>query len=87
MSTGKSRFEGTEEIFLSEKTHTNKITGFIPLPYFLFTVEGQGKRLISRNLSTDDKTNEVYLTPNTPLIQLWCAQSKWIMDLKIIFFS
>ena len=49
MSTGKSRFEGSEEIFLSEKTHTNKIAGFIPLPLFLFTVEGQGKRLISRN--------------------------------------
>ena len=45
MSTGKSRFEGTEEIFLSEKTHTNKITGFIPLPLFLFTVEGQGKKV------------------------------------------
>ena len=27
------------------------------------------------------------LTPNTPLIQLWCAQSKWNMDLKIIFSS
>ena len=25
------------------------------------------------------------LTPNTPLIQLWCARSQWNMDLKIIF--
>ena len=28
-----------------------------------------------------------YLTPNTPQIQLWCARSKWNMDLKIIFSS
>ena len=27
------------------------------------------------------------LTPNMPLIQLWCARSKWNMDLKIIFSS
>ena len=27
------------------------------------------------------------LTPNGPLIQLWCARSKWNMDLKIIFSS
>ena len=27
------------------------------------------------------------LTPNTPLIQLFCARSKWNMDLKIIFSS
>ena len=26
-----------------------------------------------------------YLTPNTPLIQLWCAWSKWNMDLKKYF--
>ena len=27
------------------------------------------------------------LTPYTPLIHLWCARSKWNMDLKIIFTS
>ena len=25
------------------------------------------------------------LTPNTTLIQLWCARSKWNMDLKLVF--
>ena len=30
---------------------------------------------------------EMRLTPNMPLIQLWCARSKWNMDLKIIFSS
>ena len=29
----------------------------------------------------------MHLTPNTPLIQLWCARSKWNMDMKIIFSS
>ena len=32
-------------------------------------------------------TSSVHLIPNTPLIQLWCARSKWNMDLKIIFSS
>ena len=32
MSTGKSRFEGTEKYSYLKKTYKNKITGFIPLP-------------------------------------------------------
>ena len=82
-----SGFEGTEEILLFEKTCTNEITGFLPLPskndnyklmvnsvcnLCLFTVEIEGKRLMSKrlmscqkwyfsNLSTDDMTNEDYL--------------------------
>ena len=27
------------------------------------------------------------LTSNTPLIQLWCARSKWNMDLKLVFLD
>ena len=46
------------------------------------------------NLKTVEKRKEkkwenirISLTPNTPLIQLLCARSKWNMDLKIIFSS
>ena len=36
---------------------------------------------------TENNVLNKYLRPNTPLIQLWCARSKWNMDLKIIFPS
>ena len=38
-----------------------------------------------KEYETDPKT--LLLTPNRPLIQLWCPRSKWNMDLKIIFSS
>ena len=73
-----------------KKTRTNEITGFLPLPskndnyklmvnsvcnLCLFTVETEGKRLMScqkwyfSNLSTDDMTNEDYL--RWDIFKLW----------------
>ena len=56
-------------------------------PIDLGTIKTQIGKLKNFGQKLDISANVKHLTPNTPLIQLWCARSKWNMDLKIIFSS
>ena len=59
--------------------------------YFVGSVDYQGRPSGQGQYHNSSghlgKLFEIHLTPNMPLIQLWCARSKWNMDQKIIFSS
>ena len=63
------------------------ILGTVCICHFNFVATKDSRGLFNLVCRQQWQTESKSLTPNTPLIQLWGARSKWNMDLKLVFLD
>ena len=78
------------EIICTEEVCDNQTEEYISNTDFDELIEYEYESIpdvTTSSIPSSTSTQGNLLTPNSPLIQLWCARSKWNMDLKLVFLD